>query len=124
MDSPEERLAVGMHGIPELKHDEKALYLGEFRERVIRVLSKKQVAQKIVYPEISEALSHYQSSRLLINGELRDQLTDKYIALARQVAKPYTVIHDHELKGEIGLAVVSDKAVNIDDIEVTNRESE
>ncbi|GAB6156305.1 YueI family protein [Desulfosporosinus burensis] len=124
MDSPEQRLAEGMHGSPELKRDEKSNYLGEFRERIIRILSKKQVAQSFIYPEIIEALSHKQSSRMLINGELRDQLTDKYIAIARQVAKPYTVIHDPGLKGETGLVVVSDQAVDIDDIEVKTRESE
>jgi len=124
MDSSEQRLAVGIHGAPELKRDEKTIYLGEFRERIIRILSKKQVAQKFIYPEIIEALSNKLSSKMLINGELRDQLTDKYIALAKQVAKPYTVIHDPELKGDTGLVVVSDKAVDIDDIEVKNRESE
>lgn len=123
-ESPEQRLAVAMSGAPELKRDEKSIYLGEFRERVIRTLSKKQVAQKFIYPEIIEALNHELSSRMLINGELRDQLTDKYIALAKQVAKPYTVIHDPELKGETGLAVISNKAVNINDIEVKNREFE
>lgn len=121
-ESPEQRLAVGMSGAPELKRDEKNIYLGEFRERVIRILSKKQVAQKNVYPEIIEALSHKQCLRMLINGELRDQLTDKYIALALKVAKPYTVIHDPQLEGETGLVVISDKAVNIDDIEVKDRE--
>lgn len=124
IESPEERLAVGMYGAPELKQDEKSLYLGEFRERIIRILSKKQVAQRFIYPEIIEALSHKQSSRMLINGELSDQFTDKYIALAREVSKPYTVIHDPELKGDTGLVVVSDKAVDIDYIEVKNRESE
>ncbi|HBW39001.1 MAG: hypothetical protein VR66_19485 [Peptococcaceae bacterium BRH_c23] len=113
-----------MSGSPELKRDEKSNYLGEFRERIIRILSKKQVAQSFIYPEIIEALNHKQSSRMLINGELRDQLTDKYIALARQIAKPYTVINDPGLKGETGLVVVSDQAVDIDDIEVKTRESE
>jgi len=124
MDSPEQRIAIGMYGAPELKHGEKDIYLGEFRERIIRVLSNKQVAQKFIYPEIIEALNHEQSSRMLINGELRDQLTDKYIALARQIAKPYTVIYNPQLKGEIGLVVVSDQAVDIDDIEVENREGQ
>jgi len=124
MDDPEQRLAIRIHGVPELKRAEKIIYLGEFRERIIRILSKKQVAQRFIYPEIIEALNHKQSSRILINGDLRDQLTDKYIALAKQVAKPYTMIHDPGLKGETGLVVVSDKAVDIDDIEVMNRESE
>lgn len=121
MESPEQRLAIGIHGTPELKRDEKLLYLGEFRERIIRILNKKQVAQRFIYPEIIEALNHNQSSKLLINGELRDQLTDKYIRLAKQVGRPYSVIHNPRLKGATGLVVVSDKAVDIDNIEVKTR---
>lgn len=121
-DKLEQRLAVGMHGVPEWKHDEKILYLGEFRERIIRRLTKKQIAQTFIYPEIKEALSHRQSSRMLINGDLSPDFIDKYIHLARQIGKPYTVIHDPELKGETGLVVVSDEAVNVEDIEVRDRE--
>lgn len=124
MYNPEQRLAIGMQGAPELKREEKQVYLGEFRERVIRILSKKQVAQRFIYPEIIQALNHKQSSKMLINGELWDDLTNKYIALAKKVNKPYTMIHDPELKGETGLVVVSDDAVDIEDIEVANRESE
>lgn len=121
VDSPAERLSVAMQGAPELKLDEKKIYLGEYRERVIRLLSKKQVAQTFIYPEIIEALNHKQSSKLLINGELWDDLTNKYIALARQVEKPYTMIHDPHLKGDTGLVVVSDEALDINDIEVKTR---
>ncbi|MHB8126681.1 MAG: YueI family protein [Desulfitobacteriaceae bacterium] len=121
-DKLEQRLAVGMHGTSEWKHDEKILYLGEFRERIIRRLTKKQIAQTFVYPEIKEALNHKQSSRMLINGELSSQFTDKYIELARQMKKFYTVIHDPELKGETGLVVMSDEAVDIEDIEVRERD--
>ena len=123
MYNPEQRLTIGIQGVPESKREEKQVYLGEFRERVIRILSKKQVAQRFIYPEIIQALNHKQSSKMLINGELWDDLTNKYIALAKKVKKPYTMIHDPELKGETGLVVVSDDAVDIEDIEVENRES-
>lgn len=122
-DTTLQRLAAGIHGLPELKRDEKKIYLGEFRERIIRRLTKKQVAQKFIYPEIKEALNHKQSSRMLINGTLGAQFTDKYIKLARQIKKSYTLIHDPELTGETGLVVISNEAVDIDDIEVKNRES-
>ncbi|MBC2728463.1 YueI family protein [Desulfosporosinus sp.] len=113
-----QRIAVGVHGVPELKHDEKMNYLGEFRERIIRRLTKKQVAEKSIFPEIKEALNHKKSSRMLISGTLSPQFTDKYIKLARKMKKSYTMIHDPELAGETGLVVVSNDAVDIEDIDV------
>ena len=118
MDPSMQRVAAGIHGIPELKRDEKINYLGEFRERIIRRLTKKQVAEKSIYPEIEKALSHRESSRMLINGSLSPQFTDKYLKLARKMKKSYTVIHDPELTGETGLVVVSNDAVDIQDIDV------
>lgn len=122
-DKLDQRLAVGMHGIPELKHDEKILYLGEFRERIIRRLTKKQVAQTLIYPEIVNALNHKQSYKMLIDGNLSPQFTDKYVHLAHQMNKLYTVLHDPELKGETGLVVVSIEAVDIEDIDVKDRDN-
>jgi len=117
-ETPIQRIAVGMHGVPDLKHNEKINYLGEFRERIIRRLTKKQVAEKFIYPEIKEALNHKKSSRMLINGTLSPQFTNKYIKLARQIKKSYTMIHDPELTGVTGLVVVSNDAVDIEDIDV------
>lgn len=55
-DNLEQALLVGIHGAPEIKHDEKIYFLGEFKERVIRRLSIKQVSETGVYPEIIQAL--------------------------------------------------------------------
>ncbi|WP_088187945.1 YueI family protein [Desulfosporosinus sp. FKA] len=120
-DKIEQRLLVGMHGTPELKHSEKIQYLGEFRERIIKCLTKKQAAQTFIYSEIEDALKHPQAEKMLIDGELSPQFTDKYIQLARQIGKPYTLIHDPELKGETGVVVVSKDAVDVDDIEINDR---
>lgn len=117
-DLSAQRLAIGMHGLPELKEDEKNNYLGEFRERIIRRLTKEQITQKYIYPEIKEALTHKKSSKMLIDGTLSSHLTNKYIELARQLKKPYTMVYNPELTGETGLVVVSDEAVDIEDIDI------
>nr|WP_282433079.1 DUF1694 domain-containing protein [Desulfosporosinus meridiei] len=43
--------------------------------------------------------------------------------LAKQMEKPYTVIYDPELKGETGLVVVSDEAVDVENIDVLDNSS-
>lgn len=114
----EQALSVGVNSTPELKKEEKMLFLGEFRERVIRKLSKKQVANPLIFPEIKEALMDKRTLKLLINGDLSFKFTDKYIKLAREVGKPFTTIHNSELKGDTGLVVISDQAIDVKNIEI------
>jgi uncharacterized protein YueI len=114
----EQRLMTGIHGAPELRRDEKLQYLGEFRERVLKVLSKEQMKNLQPYPEIETALKDPRSSRLLLNGDLDYDFRAKYLKLAHKYAKPYTIINDPELKGDTGLAVISEHAVDADNVEV------
>ncbi|TGE36143.1 DUF1694 domain-containing protein [Desulfosporosinus fructosivorans] len=114
----EQALSIGFNRVPELKKEEKMLYLGEFKERVIRKLTKKQVANSSVFPEIKEALKDKRTLRMLINGDLSYKFTDKYIKLAKEVGKPFTTIHDSQLKGDTGLVVISDRALDIDNIDI------
>ncbi|MCO5388323.1 MAG: YueI family protein [Desulfosporosinus sp.] len=65
-------------------------------------------------------MNHKKSSKMLINGTLSPQYTDKYIEFAREMGKSYTIIHDPELTGETGLVVVSNEAVDIENIDVTS----
>ncbi|MHB8074410.1 YueI family protein [Desulfosporosinus fructosivorans] len=114
----EQALSIGFNRVPELKKEEKMQYLGEFRERVIRKLTKKQVSNASVFPEIKEALKDKRTLRMLINGDLSYKFTDKYIKLAKEVGKPFTTIHDSQLKGDTGLVVISDRALDIENIDI------
>ena len=115
-------LSIGLQGPPDLKHDEKIHYLGEFKERVIKILTKKQVTEPGIYPEIVQALKDERTTKIIISGDIDDHITDKYQKLAREMGKRYTVIHDPELKGDTGLIVVSNDAVDVDDMNVVDRE--
>ncbi|HZK83099.1 MAG TPA: YueI family protein [Desulfosporosinus sp.] len=114
----EQALTIGVDRVPEIKREEKMLFLGEFRERVIRKLSKKQVANPSIFPEIKEALKDKRTLRMLINGDLSYKFTEKYIKLAKEVGKPFTTIHNSELKGDTGLVVISDQAIDIQNIDI------
>lgn len=120
----EQRLVVGMSGTPELRKEEKSYYLGEFKERVLKVLTREQVAQPFIYPEIEESLKDVRAKRLLLDGELNYDFIKKYIKLAQQLKKPYTLKNDPQLKEEIGLAIVSEEAVEVDSIHVLIRDKE
>jgi uncharacterized protein YueI len=120
-DPLEQALLAGIHGAPELKHDEKLLYLGEFKERVIKKLTEGQVTEKAIYPEIFQALQDRKADQLVINGSINSSYITKYKELATRLHKTYTVRSDMAFQGDTGLLVISDQAVEKQDMDVENR---
>jgi uncharacterized protein YueI len=120
----ERTLQAGIHGAPELRKDEKQHYLGEFRERVLKVLTRQQMAEAEVYDEIRSALNDPRAEKLVIDGSTPDRHNDKYEKLAASLGKPYTVRRDADFQGDIGLIVVSAQAVDVpdDELRVKTRE--
>jgi uncharacterized protein YueI len=117
----EKALIVGMHGAPEFKHDEKVYYLGEFKENVIRLLSKRQVVEAAIYPEIIRALKDKRATKMIIDGSISNRCSEKYKRIAKKMNKPYTMRSDTEFQGTTGLLVISDEAVGIPVKTVENR---
>jgi len=64
----EKTLSAGLYGPPELGRDEKAHFLGQFKERVLKLLTQKQVMEPGVYPEIVDALKDNRTSKMILNG--------------------------------------------------------
>jgi len=120
-DKLEQALLVGIHGAPELKYDERLLYLGEFKERVIKRLINKQVEEKAIYPEVLQALKDPKADMLIINGNINSSFMTKYKDLAAHLNKTCTVRNDTEFQGDTGLLVISDQAVAEQNMNVENR---
>lgn len=115
----ERTISTGVSGPPEIKKEEKSLYLGVFRERVLKVLTKRQIGESRIYPEIVTALKDKRASRLLIRGDIEFAARHKYQQKARELGIKYTSVFDPALKGDIGLVVASDDAVDVEYISVT-----
>lgn len=117
----ERTLQAGIQGAPELKGEEKARYLGEFRERVLRILTKRQAGESQIYPEIEAALKDPRASVLVINGDLHDNVLRKYKKLAEASGVPVTSRRAAEYAGDTGLLVAASHAVDVEQIEVAGR---
>lgn len=120
-DELEQTLLRGIHGELEVKHDERIYFLGEFKERIIRKLSINQVNEVAIYSEIRQALKDEKTAKLIINGDISNSSTRKYRELALEMDKLCTVRSDSKFKGDTGLLVVSDEAVNEEEISVEER---
>lgn len=109
-------LCAGIYGEPELKKGEKEIFLGCFRERVLKALTKEQVEKPGVHKEIMASLKDPRAKRLVISKEVDINRAMEYIKLAIENKIDYTLVKDEFYKGDIGLVVVSDRAVEVVDI--------
>jgi uncharacterized protein YueI len=116
----EKTISVALQGPPQIKLEEKRQYLGEFRERVLIALTKAQVMKSSVFPEIIETLHDKRAAKMLIHGDIDYRFRGKYQRLAAKIDKPYTVVHDPDLKGDVGLVIASDHAIDIEDIQIND----
>lgn len=114
-------LQAGIHGAPELHKEEKLQYLGEFRERVLRMLTRSQVGEPLIYPEIEEAMKDPRAAVVVVHGEMNSHALDKYRKLAARCGRQLTVRHDDDFTGEAGLVVAAKTAVDIEVIGVEGR---
>jgi len=117
----EQTILTGIYGQPEIKREERNRFLGEFRERVLKRLSKKQVAEPGIYPEVINALEDENAEKMVIHGDIPYNQARKYEKLAREMQKSCSIIHDPGFKGDTGLVVVSSSAVDIENIDVEDR---
>lgn len=108
MDELEKALFTGIHGSPELKRAETRQFLGEFKERVLQALTKYEVAAKQLNPQIETAAKDPRAKAIIIHGDINSEDAAKYQELAEARKLEFTVRHDPEFTGEIGLIVISD----------------
>lgn len=118
----EKKVEEGIYGRPELKKDEKNRFLGEFRERVIKYLTFSQIQEDVIYPEILEAVRHPQAARLIIDRDVEIDQAHKYIEKARKHNLAFKRVHSPSFKGDTALVVVGNRAVNVAQRKVMDRE--
>ncbi|RJS56202.1 hypothetical protein BSBH6_04017 [Bacillus subtilis] len=105
-------LQQGMYGALETKPDERHLFLGSLRERVLLALTKGQVLRSRPYEEAEHALKSSKNITLLINGELQYQSYSSYIQMANRHGAHFKIVSDLQFHTPLGLVIASDIAVN------------
>ncbi|ALC82218.1 MULTISPECIES: YueI family protein [Bacillus] len=113
--SMDQYIQQGIYGTLETKKDERRLFLGSIRERVIIALTIGQVRRKAVYKEVEQALNSNKEAKLLLNGQMNYGDFSKYIQLANKSGNDFTIVSDsfHPL---LGLVLAAPTAVDKDKI--------
>lgn len=90
---------------------EKNRYLGEYRERVIVALTKEEMSEKYIYPEVKKALMKKAAKKMIISRDVDLINIKKYIRIAQVMHIPCKMVDGLSYIGDIGLVVVSNDAL-------------
>ncbi len=117
----EDKVLEGIYGKKELKKSERNRFLGEYKERVFRYLTYKQVIEPGTYPEILNAIRNPEAKKLIIDREVDLVAANDYVKLAAENNLFFKRVDSPDFKGDIALLVVSDHAVDISNRKVLSR---
>ncbi|MGM0876625.1 MAG: YueI family protein [Bacillota bacterium] len=111
----------GIHGVREIKPDERRKFLGTLRERVVVVLTKQQVREKGTYKEVEELMKKNVKATIFLNGTMNYSYLSDYIKLANQVGMKFLISTNKEYDSELGVVLAYDYAINKEDIYIVKQ---
>ncbi|MCM3118550.1 YueI family protein [Neobacillus sp. MER 74] len=118
----DEVLQQGIYGPLQTKPDERRKFLGTLRERIVLALTKSQVGEANIYPQVEKQMKEKPQSRLFLNGNMSYETLSKYVKLATKYKVEHTLVTNKDHDSEIGLVLAMDHAIDKEDIYITNKE--
>ncbi|SDN41744.1 YueI family protein [Alkalicoccus daliensis] len=113
-DKLEQIIQEGIYGKPEIRPEEKHLFLGTYAERVRLALTNGQVYKKGMYEEALQLMSRHNDMRMLINGNLPYTSYNNYVKAANEKNVPFTVHNDFQAT-PLGIVFTTDYAIHQED---------
>lgn len=110
-----------MNQLYNIQHQKKN-YLGEYRERVILALKIDQLVEDEIYLEVIEAMKNDHAKFLKLRRDVGLKYLKPYIKEAERLEFRYELIDGLDYLGNIGLVVVSDKALDNEKDELVVRD--
>ncbi|SCY87320.1 DUF1694 domain-containing protein [Alkaliphilus peptidifermentans] len=115
-DELQRTVEFALKGTPELKAEEKKIWLGEFRERVIMALKIEdaKLMEGLLYTE--KALEDSRAEMIIVNNKIPMKIMGKYMELAKRKNKEYKTINT-DSKHAMGVVIASRMAVDRENVE-------
>ncbi|MCK0471510.1 YueI family protein [Halalkalibacter sp. APA_J-10(15)] len=83
----------GVFGAPEIKAEERNVFLTTIIERIYIALTKRQVYKKGAYPEVIAFMKKYPNAHLYVNSDLSYQHYSNYLQEATKHHISYTIVN-------------------------------
>ncbi|WP_062046382.1 YueI family protein [Bacillus sp. JCM 19034] len=83
----------GIFGAPEIKAEERNVFLSTIIERIYISLTKRQVFKKGTYSEVIDLMKKYPNAHLYVNSDLQYPHYSNYIQEAAKHKIAYTIVN-------------------------------
>ena len=103
-------------GTPELKTAERRNWLGEFREKIVFALTSEQVQRDDALQLVEEKMKDHRVDALIVKGQVNQDIAGKLMTICQRTGKDYRSINRPDLKGDIAMVLVSNDAVDIEEV--------
>lgn len=120
----DEVLQQGIYGPLETKPEERRKFLGTLRERIVIAMTKMQVAEAEIYPQVAQNMKNYPKAQLFLNGNMNYEELSKYVKLAGKHKIEHTIVTNKDHDTEIGLVLAMDYAIDKKEIYIKKQYSE
>ncbi|WP_026689266.1 YueI family protein [Alteribacter aurantiacus] len=114
-----EVLKQGIYGSPEIRPDERKLFLSTIRERIYLALTNRQVRESGMYNQVLNVMKRHSDVTLYINGSLNYPAYSNYVQEANKNGVQFTIVNDGK-ESPIGLVLASKSAIEKEDIFITD----
>jgi uncharacterized protein YueI len=112
----EKAITLTDEGAPQLSEEEREKFLGHPRERIVKAFTRSQARSEENRDEIEAALLDPRASAVYISGDIGTELALAWQEAALGMGVPARITDSPKYKGDIGLVVASDEALDLDDI--------
>jgi uncharacterized protein YueI len=112
----EKYIDFALAGTPELKTAERRNWLGEFREKIVFALTNEQVQRDDALQLVEEKMKDHRVDALIVKGQINQNITGKLMTICQRTGKDYRSINRPDLKGDIAMVLVSNDAVDEENV--------
>lgn len=112
-------LEKGLYGTPEIKPEEKKKFLGTYRERVVFVLTLKELTALTFDAFAKQQFQQYPDGQILLNAKIDIALQSHVMQLAQQNNMTFRMVDANEQglsMDDIVLVYAVEHAINKEDI--------
>ena len=118
----EQYVQQGAFGRPEIKRHERQQYLGQFRERIIKVMLQEQLSDQRYIDGMIQTLDDPRAHRLYLRSQESGAEVMDFSVLTTEAQKrniPFSFVDGASYQGNVAMVLVGEDALGEDNIHIT-----
>lgn len=112
-DKLEDYVRFGISGVPEIKKDEKKVWLGVYRERVLFALDKSHLTKAEHFEGLEAKAKDQRVHQIIVNSTVIDSIRIKCMQIAKKYEKDFKTVNG---QSDIAIILASKDAIDIENV--------